>query len=567
VFPQTTFWGVPTGRTFAAVGRAIGLVRQQARVQVSPTPTLPPLFLAAVTAMWAAAFSAHALLVRAGSPILAMLPPVALVGFADTVLDDGGRPFFAVLFLLGVLAMFLADSVRRLRLWGPVWQWEGRSGRSRSIPFRGATRVAVIAIGAAALLPGLLPGFGAGPLVDLSSGAGETHIDPFVSIQTTLLRAEKTPQTLFTVESPIQSYWRMLSLDHFDAENSSWETSDPKVMDGSPIAPGALALPGEAAGSLPGMPTQSVGLVPPVTQTITVESTDAGGRDVAADGLRATGGVVPVIDPLRPRARDRVRAARRGGRNALPGDLRRPRSRRAKTSNGFHRLGVDLASPGALRLAPPGLPPYLARLAHQIVDEAEATTPFDQALAIQSYLRRPPFVYNLHADYSHDPNSILDFLTKTHAGMCQQFAGSMALLVRELGPPGARRRRLPARARPRSRAPRHLHGDDRRAPRLGGGPPPGYGWIAFEPTKGISNPVADASYLSASTACTARGCAGAGSSHGGPRRERAKGSGATSESTTWVRSTRPEAPCRCRPPSRREGCHSGCSSASRCCSG
>ena len=95
--------------------------------------------------MWAAAFSAHALLARAGSPILAMLPPVALVGFADTVLDDGGRPFFAVLFLLGVLAIILADGVRRMRLWGPIWPWQGRSGRRHSIPLRGATRVAVIA--------------------------------------------------------------------------------------------------------------------------------------------------------------------------------------------------------------------------------------------------------------------------------------------------------------------------------------------------------------------------------------------------------------------------------------
>src|SRR5205814_8394603 len=180
VFPQTTFWGVPTGRTFAAIGRAIGLVRQQARVQVSPTEPLPPLFLAAVTAMWAAAFSAHALLARAGSPLLAMLPAVALVGFADTVLDDGGRPFFAVLFLLGVMTIILADGVRRLRQWRPIWPWQGRSATRRALPIRGATRGAVTATGTAALLPGLLPGFGAGPLVDIGSGSGEPHIDPFV---------------------------------------------------------------------------------------------------------------------------------------------------------------------------------------------------------------------------------------------------------------------------------------------------------------------------------------------------------------------------------------------------
>ena len=48
--------------------------------------------LAAVTGTWAAIFSAHALAFRAGSPLLALLPPVALVAFADTVLEEFVRP-------------------------------------------------------------------------------------------------------------------------------------------------------------------------------------------------------------------------------------------------------------------------------------------------------------------------------------------------------------------------------------------------------------------------------------------------------------------------------------------
>ncbi|MFL5737197.1 MAG: DUF3488 and DUF4129 domain-containing transglutaminase family protein [Actinomycetota bacterium] len=514
VFPQTTFWGVPTGRTFAAIGRAIGLVRQQARVQVSPTPALPPLFLAAVTAMWAAAFSAHALLVRAGSPILAMLPAVALVGFADTVLDDSGRPFFAVVFLLGVLATFLADSVRRLRLWGPIWQWEGRSGRSRSVPFRGATRVAVIAIGTAVLLPGLLPGFGAGPLVDLNSGNGETHIDPFVSIQATLL--QKQPQTLFTVESPIQSYWRMLSLDRFDATHSTWDTSDPKVTDGSAIAEGALALPGEPAGGLPGTPTRSMGLVPPVTQTITVRSPMHEGETWLPMAFAPQGVSFPssirydadLVTAFAPHAVDA------GTRYTVTSEVSEP------TRNDLEQVPpvAEWSSPPPARYVslPSALPQYLDRLAHEIVEEAGATTPFDQALAIQNYLRSERFIYNLHADYSADPNSLVDFLTKTHAGMCQQFAGSMAVLVRELGLPA----RVAVGYRPGNVLdPAHPDVYTVTTEQLHAWVEvllPGYGWIAFEPTKGISNPVADASYLSASTArCTARGCAGAAGANGG----------------------------------------------------
>ena len=49
--------------------------------------------------MWAAIFSAHALAFRAGSPLLALLPPVALLAFADTVLEEFIRPVYGVVFL------------------------------------------------------------------------------------------------------------------------------------------------------------------------------------------------------------------------------------------------------------------------------------------------------------------------------------------------------------------------------------------------------------------------------------------------------------------------------------
>ncbi len=92
IFPATTWHGLPTVDTLHAIGRAAALVGQQARVQVAPSLPLAPLMLAALTATWAAVFSSHALAFRAGSPLLALLPPVALVAFADTVLDQFVKP-------------------------------------------------------------------------------------------------------------------------------------------------------------------------------------------------------------------------------------------------------------------------------------------------------------------------------------------------------------------------------------------------------------------------------------------------------------------------------------------
>ncbi|MGH2630542.1 MAG: hypothetical protein ACRDHI_08285, partial [Actinomycetota bacterium] len=129
VFPGTTWYGLPTIETVLAVRDAAALVGEQARVQVAPSPPLAPLMLAAVAGTWASVFASHALAFRAGSPLLALVPPVALVGFADSVLEDAIRPVFGVLFLVAATAMLFADGMRRVQGWGPVWTGPGRGAR------------------------------------------------------------------------------------------------------------------------------------------------------------------------------------------------------------------------------------------------------------------------------------------------------------------------------------------------------------------------------------------------------------------------------------------------------
>jgi transglutaminase-like putative cysteine protease len=501
VFPQTTAWGLPSGRTFAAVGRAIGLVRQQARIRVSPTEPVPPLFLAAVTAIWAAAFSAHALLARAGGPILAMLPPVALVGFADTVLDDGGRPFFALLFLIGVLAVVLADGVRRMRQWGPIWPWHGRDGRRRAMPVRGATRVAAIAIGAAALLPGLLPGFGAGPLIDLGSSSDNGRINPFVSIGATL--RNKTAENLFTVRSPVKTYWRILSDDTFDPETSTWYSADPSASRGVLVA-SASRLPGAAPGpsTTAGPPGDR-----PVTQTFTILKTTPVGHtwlpmayapqsiDYPAGSIRYDPALSTAFVPGSLSAEtqysviSRINAPTRAQLEAV-------------TSLPAASRYVDLKLEGDTATE-------LKRIAQQIT--FGATTPFDQVVAIQDHFLAPPFRYSLNVDYRQDANGIVDFLTKSHVGFCQQYATSMALLVRELGYPA----RVAVGYRPGTEDPENPGLYTVTSQQLHSWVEvlfPPYGWIAFEPTPNRTNPVAAASYLAPppSASCSGKGCSSTG---------------------------------------------------------
>ena len=70
------------------------------------------------------------------------------------------------------------------------------------------------------------------------------------------------------------------------------------------------------------------------------------------------------------------------------------------------------------------------RLAHRLV--ADAQTPYDGAIAIQRHLLRN---YAYDTEVRRAPYPLASFLFDQRAGYCQQFAGSMALMLRLVGIP------------------------------------------------------------------------------------------------------------------------------------
>ena len=73
-------------------------------------------------------------------------------------------------------------------------------------------------------------------------------------------------------------------------------------------------------------------------------------------------------------------------------------------------------------------------LAHQIVTEAGATNPYDQAVAIQNYLRR--FVYDETRPAPPNNRDWVDyFLFDSQRGYCDDFASAMVVLLRSLNVP------------------------------------------------------------------------------------------------------------------------------------
>jgi len=468
VFPETTWFGLPTPETARAAFDAAGLVGEQARVQVAPSPPLAPLMLAGLAGVWAAVFAAHSLAFRAGSPLLGLLPPVALVGFADSVLEDVIRPVFGVLFLIAATALLFADGLRRVQGWGPVWTGPGRAARLDVAAGRGARRVAAAAVMVAAIAPIVLPGFGSRGVIDFStSDDGRVRIDPLVSVQESLQRDETIP--VFDVQTDVGRYWRMVALPNFDGR--VW-SPDPEpttfaIDPGATLAPSDTVLtPGETT-EVTFMTTSELALpwlplpYPPRTTDAPLEGMrwdPVGGSVVLENGVEPGLTYTAVADVVQP----------------TPDQLR------AEPPN--------VASAETVRNTATPDVPEVAAIAAQWT-RGQPTT-YDQIIAIQDHFTDPKwgFVYDETVPGSTSDDAMLEFLEQTRVGFCQQFSSAMAVMLRTLG--------IPARVAVGFTPGEPAGSGDRLTVTTKNAHAwvevlfPSYGWVPFEPTPNRQNVVA-----------------------------------------------------------------------------
>ncbi|MDP9343361.1 MAG: DUF3488 and transglutaminase-like domain-containing protein [Actinomycetota bacterium] len=486
VFPHSLYFGVPAARTVSAIGRAIGHISQQAATQVAPTPPVRPLLLAALTAAWTAAFSTHALAIRSGSPLLAAIPSVALFTFAGIVVGDGPRPAYAAFFLVALFAMLFSDGLRRVRQWGPLRPWGVFGKRRLTSPTatRGARRVTVAAIGVAILLPGLLPGYRSGSILDVGKGGGGgIQVDPLVSINASLKNNNPVPLFLVRSQTPPLTYWRWLSEDQFDGVK--WNTPDLNVEHGVTVGSG-VRLPTSPFNDLAigkdGFPlaattevTQDVEILNPPGQWL-----PAAYRPEAislADGQKLR--YDPTIEAAVPDTSAGIQA----------GFTYRVTSRVVDPSfSQLDKVTYDLSDPALRRFTQ--LPDRTLREMQPLADQIAAgqPTPYRQVLAIQNYFTRSGlFTYDTHVPGRNDTDFLVRFIATTRRGFCQQFATAMAVLVRALGYPA----RIavgytPGTFDPSVNAYRVTSANAHAWVEVLF---PGYGWLPFEPTPGPGNPL------------------------------------------------------------------------------
>ena len=481
VFPDTTWYGIPTAETLRATLDAAGAVGQQARIQVAPAVPNAPLLLAAVVSLWAAVFSAHALAFRAGSPLLGLIPPVALVAFADTVLEQFVKPLYGWAFLVAALAVVFADGLARVQGWGPVWSSSRRG--VVTIAGRGARRLAATALTAALIAPILVPGFGSRAVIDFGSPSDERiTIDPFVSVRSQLSR--RNPVPVLRLSSAEPTYLRLISLPNFDGDG--WRPDPPtgEALDPGGVVPNAITPLGEP---------QPVRIdvvrdlaIPWIPTPYPVRTIQADGTTVSYDEITGTAFATP---PLRD-----------GDSYAMTATFVTPSADelRAKTDRpGFG----EPASPGGAEYL--GLPPDLPREIEETAEEwtAGAPTVFDRAMAIQEHFQSDEFRYDPDSQLGAGMDGIVTFLREAKAGFCQQFATTMAVMLRTLD--------IPARVVVGFATGRPLQsGYEVTSDRAHAWVEvnfPGFGWLPFEPTPRRANPVV-AAYSAPPPACTGAGC-------------------------------------------------------------
>jgi hypothetical protein len=462
VFPATTWYGAPTLETLRQMAHAAAQVGEEARIQISPAPANDSLMLAAITAVWAAVFSCFALAFRAGSPLLALVPPVALVAFADSVLEDLIKPAYGVLFLIAALAVVFADSLRRIHGWGPVWSPPGARNRLLPSAGRGARRIGAGAVIVAAIAPIIVPGFGSKAVIDLSqvNGGGRVHVSPLVTIGA-MLREGKDVE-VFQVQSDHAAYWRMVGLDQVDA-NGSWNATPEQ---------GVVATAGQ---SLPQAPDIRIGTQIDATFTVV--------NDLAFTQLPVPYAPTQLVASEesvswfpQSQAMSVAEWPNKGSTYSVRSVSATPTAQELRVGGiGQPSLfGMDTQLPDAPEID------RIRDLAESWV--AGEKSDFDKVIATQDRLLDPTtFHYDKNVRYEDSLGGLLDFLTNGRTGFCEQFASAMALMLRTLG--------IPARV-----ATGFTVGDTLGADTYSVStedlhawvevPFAGFGWVPFEPTPG-----------------------------------------------------------------------------------
>jgi transglutaminase-like putative cysteine protease len=375
-------------REMAALLAGAGQQIQTSVAPVAPTPEI--LFL--VTAAFALlAVATHLAAVAEGAPATAGIPLLAAfavpAALADTLL-----PWWTMAAAAAGFGLLLLVGDRPLR------------GLPGAAALTAAALAVALAIGSTVGWVGTAGRFGGG----LGGGpGGSIGLNPFTALRGQL--DEATPAELFRVRGlPQPAYLRVLTLRDY-VPDSGWQASPPDL--GIPLT-----------GQLPAPTTSGV------PASVSIEN--RGFRDY---WLPLYGVPLAVSDLAGDWFYDRgsgtAYAPSRRNEDGWTQQVLLPTPSVAQLRSG---TGGDVSR---RYLDTVGVDPRVAEIAANVT--ADATTPFDRAVAINDYFSGPgsPFRYSLETAPGSGDDALVEFLTVGRAGYCEQFASAMAVMLRTVGVP------------------------------------------------------------------------------------------------------------------------------------
>jgi transglutaminase-like putative cysteine protease len=464
VLGHTTAYGIPLPLTVRTALDVLGTAQQQFSTVRAPADALPGFVLATVLAVGISAFMADWAAFRLGATFEAVVPAFTLFVFTAFLGTARHRTWSLSVFVASVLGFLLVQGMARTNRAG-AWFGGKPANGPRSL-VRTAIGLGGVALVGALIVGPLIPGPDSAIVKYKNRGrSGPTSratISPLVDIRTRLVNQSGTE--VFTVESPVKSYWRLTSLDTFDG--SIWSSNDTYRPTGGTIRTDELLQPG--------LPTQNA------TQKFSVSL-------LASIWLPAA---------FRPQRVDGIGDV---SYNRDTASLITPQ----ETTDGLDYTvvsDVPTLTPELLAGAPdvapqeiatrytalPAISPRVQAAARQAT--AGATTAYARAKALQDFFGKG-FKYDLNVDPGHGEDALERFLFQTRRGYCEQYAGAYAVMARSIG--------LPARVAV-GFTPGELQNDGRyhvRDEHAHAWPEVylhGFGWVAFEPTPGRGAPNAAA---------------------------------------------------------------------------
>ena len=394
-------------------------------------------------------------------PAFGLGPPAALFLVPALGLDtDTGVASFGCL-IVGYLAILVADGLTLTARWSTGLSRDSADGFGTATPvvWRAAAAIGLPAVAAAVVAAVLLPTLSVpGGLGGTGRGGGLSLSDPTLDLRRNLAQPRDRTVITYRTDRPGGVYLRMASLERFDGDG--WRSEGLDLTEGAQLPP----IPGVSRDPGPRRRT-----------TITIDSFDSEYLPLPYAPRRIEAPGSWTFDPTSLVV------------VAGPGPGRRQATRNLTYTVDSIDIAPDPADlagslPGTpadaavTAAVPADLPASIRDLARDIT--ADADTAAGQAAAIQTYLRSSRFTYSTEPLPGNGYQALENFLFEDRRGYCEQFAASMAAMVRVLG--------IPSRIGI-GFLPGEQQGDTWRVGirKMHAWPElffAGYGWVRFEPT-------------------------------------------------------------------------------------